>query len=246
MSRYVLTGGMKSANWLAFALLGVAAPAGATITFMPGTAFIQTNLAVSALGGVNGTWTPPALTLGTNVVEVSPSGTDVGGIKTTALDFVYVASAFDIGKTFTVRWIVERPFSNNAPTVIDHVNSLDGSITYSGFSLIDISLRTITTQTDVDLNALHLGPLASGTPFSATLTNSSPSFVQGVGTDRVIQTFSMQFQQIAGSGTLELVLPSSASSSIAAVPEPASGVMLGSGLAMAGLARFRRRATARG
>lgn len=244
MSNDVVTTFIKPAAWIAFAMFGAGSPASATITFAPGTAFIQANLTVSATGGVNGTWTPPALILGTNVVEVNASGTDVGGIKTTSLDFTYAANAADIGKTFAVQWTVARPFSNSASTIIDHVNSLDGSISYSGFNLLDISLRTITTQTDTDLNALHLGPLPSGTPFAATTTNSSLSFRQSAGIDRVIQTFSMQFQQIAGSGTLELLLPNSASSSISAVPEPSSWVMLASGIALAGLARYRRLFTA--
>lgn len=240
MSHPLFRRSARAAGMLACLLTAYVMPAGATITFAPGTAFIQTNLTVSAPGGANGTWTPPALLLGTNVVEVNSSGTDVGGVKTTALDFAYTANAADVGKTFTVRWTVARPFSNDAVTTVDHVNSLDGVITYTGFNLLDISLRTITTQTDTDLHTLHLGPLPSGTPFAATITNSSPSFVQGIGNDRVIQFFSMQFAQTAGNGQLELNLPNSASSAISAVPEPTVSVMLFAGLVLGGFAVLRR------
>jgi hypothetical protein len=217
-------------------------PAAATITFSPGTAFIQTDLSVGAPGGVSGTWTPLNLGLGTNVVEVNTSGTDVGGVKTTALDFVYNGVAADVGKTITMRWIVARPFNNNATTQIDHVDSLDGSVAYTGFTLQDITLRTITTQTDTDLKALHLGPLASGSNFSSSITNSSPSFVQGVGNDRVIQYFTVTYQQIAATGTFELILPNSASSAISAVPESSSAAMLCLGTLLMGAVVRRARA----
>ena len=144
--------------------------------------------------------------------------------------------AADIGKTFTVTWIVARPFSAPVPTAITHVNHLDGSVIYtSGFTLQDISLRTITTATDTDLMALHLGGLASGTSFDQSLINAG--YVQPAGNDRVLQYFSLRFQQTtATTERLELLLPGSASSTIAAVPEPARWASMAIGLVMLGAA----------
>jgi len=202
-----------------------------------GSAHIQSPLTIFAPGGVNGVLTPPGL-LATNLVDIN-SAPDIGGLKVTALDLIYTASALDVGKTFTVSWAVARQFNALSNTTINHVNQLDGSISYTGFNLFDISLRTITTGTDTDLTALHLGPLTSGTTFNASLTN--PGYLQLPGPDRVIQFFSMQFQQTAVGGSVELILPSSAGSFIASVPEPETSALMLAGICSLGWLGRRRK-----
>lgn len=224
---------IKSMRWHQLAvsamLMAVAAGAQAQIMFIPGTAFVQADIAISATGGVGGVLTPAALVLPTQLIEVD-DGPAIGGVKVSNMDLVYNGVAADFNKTFTVTWIVARPFTSLAPTAITHVNRLDGSVTYTaGFTLQDISLRTITTATDTDLTTLHLGGLASGTSFNQSLINAG--YVQPAGNDRVLQYFSLRFlQNAATANTIELLLPGSASSTVAAVPEPASWVSLAVGL----------------
>lgn len=216
-------------------LLALAGSARAQIIFVPGTAFVQSDIQIHATAGVGGVLTPPALLLPTQLIEVD-NGPAIGGVKVSNMDIVYQGVAADVGKTFTVTWIVARPFTAAAPTAITHVNHLDGKVTYTaGFTLQDISLRTITTATDTDLMALHLGGLASGTTFDQSLANAG--YLQPAGNDRMLQYFSLRFQQNAVTAdTLELLLPGSASSTVAAVPEPATWVSLVMGLIVLGAA----------
>ena len=104
---------------------------------------------------------------------------------------------------------------------------LDGSLTYNpaNFALSDVSLRTITTSTDYDLTTLHLGPMPSGVPFDAYL-NSGP-FIQPVGPDVMLQFFQMDFTILTNfADTITLHLPDSVGSSVSAVPEPPSILLL--------------------
>ena len=140
----------------------------------------------------------------------------------------------------TINWVANEGLTAGPAAMVDHFNHLDGTATYSaGFSLVDISLRTITTSTDFDLCTLHVGPQPSGISFNQDLFCGT--FSQPAGNDLMIQFFSMTFHQglfATATDFFTLDLPDSAQSALSApVPVPAALWLLGSALGLLGWVR---------
>jgi hypothetical protein len=146
------------------------------------------------------------------------------GFKVTGIDLSYTTPGGELGKSVYVSWVRREALSTGPlPGSILFTDHLDGSLSYStgSFALGDVTLRTITTDTDYDLTTLHLGPFPSDVPFDATLT--SGPFTQPVGPDQLLQFFQMDFTITTNSSdTITIHLPDSVASSVTAVPEPSS------------------------
>lgn len=162
------------------------------------------------------------------------------GLKISSYDLNYKANVVDNFSTLEVSWKASRAFTAAPGDLMSHRNHLDGSVHYtSGFQLVDVTLRTISVSTDQDLNALHLGALPDGANFDQTLNTGTFSLVGG--NDRLLSFFTMTFKQLAATpaDNITLSLPSSAESSVSAVPLPPAIWLLGSALSGIGLIRRR-------
>ena len=71
-------------------LLVAAVEAQAQILFVPGTSFVQSDITISATGGVGGVLSPPALVAPTQLIEVD-NGPAIGGIKVSSMDLAFWA-----------------------------------------------------------------------------------------------------------------------------------------------------------
>lgn len=205
----------------------------ASITYI-GSSFVSTFLPSG-----NGVYSPGAQP----VINVTLFDDPNVGLKVSLYSVTYTANPIDNGTDVGLFWIAQRGLTSVGVTPVAHINHLDGSVSYSsGFQLVDATLRTITTQTDTDLQRLHLGPLPSGSAFDATLNTGT--YQQLPGNDRLLSTFSLVFHQTltaTASDTFTFNLPSSLVSSVTAVPAPSAFGLLVSGLGVLGWAGRRAR-----
>jgi hypothetical protein len=202
----------------------------ATLAFSLFPTATQAQITLSGLPFIQG-----PTTNGAGLVSPVAIGATVtpDGFKVTGIDLSYTTPGGELGKSVDVSWVGTEALSTGPPgSPINFTDHLDGSLTYDGgFALTDVTLRTITADTDYDLTTLHLGAFPSGVPFDASIT--SPWHTQPAGPDQLIQFFQMDFVILTNSvDKITLHLPDSVASSLS-TPEPSSIWLLVAGISLA-------------
>lgn len=180
------------------------------------------------------------------IFGINPGGpvlqNTVDGFRWTNVDIQYTSAAADVGKQFSIDWVVSRAMKYTAG-MYTTTTSMTGSVVVPAGGTI----ASIHASTDFDsiagnsVSMVKLGPYNANANFNST--NTTKAFNAAANnSDYLLQAVVITLTSSAANQVFNVYLPNSEVGAAAAVPEPTSLVLVASALpGLVWLSRRRRR-----